>query len=346
MSASRAQPHVHLVGSVPLPDSESVFRAVADRLGPRLKRLPDGETGKRGDWIRFIQVMLANHPDMEVDPTMPPLAWRQWDGVLLREIPRVRFKPGVDPARVKFDLGYGDAAIESFRVFDRLQKEGTIPAGVKFQVCLPTPLAPGYNYVSPPAQADFLRVFQPAMAREVARFAAALPHDRLAVQWDVCQEVLMYEGFYPERPRDYVEQIQDELARLGAAVARDIELGYHLCYGSPRDEHILQPKDMGVMVEMVNGIFARAARPVDFIHLPVPRDRTDDAFFAPLKTLELPPGCELILGLIHEGDAEGNRLRLEKARAVAPVAGVGTECGWGRKSPERMAGVLAAHEVA
>jgi hypothetical protein len=155
----------------------------------------------------------------------------------------------------------------------------------------------------------------------------------------------MYEGFYPERPRNYVEQIQGQLERIGAAVPRDIELGYHLCYGSPRDEHIVQPKDMGIMVEMASGIFARAARQVNFIHLPVPRDRTDDAFFAPLRALKLPPGCELILGLVHEGDTAGNKARLEAARKFAPVAGIGTECGWGRKNPERLPGVFAAHEV-
>lgn len=38
----------HLIGSVPLPDSEAVFRQVAGELGPYLRRLPDGETGERG----------------------------------------------------------------------------------------------------------------------------------------------------------------------------------------------------------------------------------------------------------------------------------------------------------
>jgi len=36
----------HLVGSVPLPDAEAVFRAVS-ALGADLRRLPDGETGVR-----------------------------------------------------------------------------------------------------------------------------------------------------------------------------------------------------------------------------------------------------------------------------------------------------------
>ena len=336
-------PHIHLVGSVPLGDTEAVLRTLGSKLGTHLKRMPDGETGKRTDWIRFIQVMLSQHPALEIDKETPPLRWRQWDGVLLREIPLVKFKDGIDLDRVTFEPGYAAAAIESFAVFDRLQREGTIAKGVKFQICLPTPLAPTYNYVSPRAQADFLRLFEAAMVREVGEIAARLPHDRIAVQWDVCQEVLMYEGFYPQRPRDYKEQIQSHFARIGAAVPRDIELGYHLCYGSPRDEHILQPKDMAIMVEMTNGIFARATRPVDFIHLPVPHDRSDDAFFAPLKALALPARTELILGLIHPGDAAGNRARLEKARALKPIAGIGTECGWGRKDPQRVPALLESH---
>ena len=58
----------HLVGSVPLPDSEAVFREVSGALDPHLRRLPDGETGERIRWIWFQREMLLNHPDMEIDP--------------------------------------------------------------------------------------------------------------------------------------------------------------------------------------------------------------------------------------------------------------------------------------
>jgi hypothetical protein len=337
------KPYIHLVGSVPLADAEQVFRAVAGTLGPHLRRLPDGETGKRADWIRFIQAMLSSHPALEVDPDFAPLAWRQWDGVLLREIPRLRFRAGVDPDKVAFETGYAEAAVESFATFVKLQDSGAIPAGVKFQVCLPTPLAPGYNYISPRAQADFLRVFEAAMVREVARLADAIPHDRLAVQWDVCQEVLMWEGYYPERPAHYKEQILGQLARVGAAVPAGAELGYHLCYGSPRDEHLMQPSDMGAMVEMCRGLLDSADRKIDFLHLPVPHDRTDDEYFAPLKNLSLPKGCDLALGLVHVGEDAENRARLHRAQAVSEVAGVGSECGWGRKGAERLAALLDAH---
>jgi len=316
---------------------------VAGRLGPHLRRLPDGETGKRADWIRFIQAMLAEHPAMEVDPDFAPLPWRQWDGVLLREIPRLRFKPGIDPDAVEFETGYAAAAAESFAVFDRMQREGAVPEGVRFQVCLPTPLAPGYNYVSPAAQGDFLRAFGAAMEREVERLADALPHNRVAVQWDVCQEVLMWEGYYPERPDGYKDQILGELARVGNAVPDGIELGYHFCYGSPRDEHLMQPADMSAMVEMCGGLLAAVERDVEFLHLPVPHDRTDDEYFAPLDDLALREGCDLILGLVHAGEDAENRQRLHRAQAVAEIAGIGTECGWGRKDPDRLAALLDAH---
>ena len=67
---TRRDPGVHLVGSVPLPDTETVFRTVAGALGPHLRRLPDGETGERRRWIFFQSVMLKNHPAMESDPTV------------------------------------------------------------------------------------------------------------------------------------------------------------------------------------------------------------------------------------------------------------------------------------
>jgi hypothetical protein len=46
---------VHFVGSIPLPDNETVFRTLSAANGPYLRRLPDGETGIRKTWIRFLQ---------------------------------------------------------------------------------------------------------------------------------------------------------------------------------------------------------------------------------------------------------------------------------------------------
>jgi hypothetical protein len=147
MSAATARkPIVHFVGSIPLPDAETVFRTLAAATGSHLKRL---ETGIRKTWIRFLQQVLADNPGIEVASDVPAFKFTQWDGKLLREIPRLRLKLGarLDPAT--FKTGYAEMAIGSWRVFDRLQTEGVIPADVKFQISLPTPIAPTYNNIVP-----------------------------------------------------------------------------------------------------------------------------------------------------------------------------------------------------
>src|ERR1700756_1336735 len=97
MSAEdKAHPIVHFVGSIPLPDTGQVFRALSAAAGPPLLRIPDGETGIRKTWIRFLQDVLAQHPAIE-PADVPPFRFTQWDGKVLREIPRLQIKPGAKP---------------------------------------------------------------------------------------------------------------------------------------------------------------------------------------------------------------------------------------------------------
>jgi hypothetical protein len=337
---------VHFVGSIPLPDTETVFRTLSAATGPHLIRLPDGETGIRKNWIRFLQDVLPQHPAIELAADVAPFRFTQWDGKLLREIPRLRLKPRAKPDPNEFKTGYADMAIESWGVFDRMQKQGTIPAGVKFQVCLPTPVAPTYNYMVPSDRPAILPALTQHLANEAAKIATAIPHERLAIQWDVCQEVLAWEGYYEKGPVDFRTETLDVLAKVGDAVPPAIELGYHLCYGSPADEHVVQPSDAGIMVEMTNAIADRVKRPIQFFHLPVPKGRTDNAFYGPLKALKLGRDTEIYLGLIHYGDAPGNSTRLTAARRHARVDGVATECGMARGDPARLPALLAAHVAA
>jgi len=344
MNAERhTPPIVHFVGSIPLPDTETVFRTLSSAVGGHVARLPDGETGIRKTWIRFLQDVLAQNPVIEFATDVPPFRFVQWDGKLVREIPRLRIKPGMTPNRKDFKTGYADMAIDSFAVFDRLQKGGVIPQGVKFQISIPTPIAPTYNNMVPGDRPKLLPPLTQHFLGEVDAIAAALPNDRIAIQWDVCQEVLAWEGYYEPGPVDFHTETVDVLGQIGDAVPSKIELGYHLCYGSPADEHMVQPKDAGIMVEIVNGIVGRVKRGIDFFHLPVPKGRTDDAYFAPLKKLKLRPGTALYLGLIHHSDAAGDKARLAAARRHTRVDGIGTECGMARGDPARLPALLAAH---
>jgi hypothetical protein len=344
MPADRSKhPVVHFVGSIPLPDSETVFRTLSSAVGPHLVRVPDGETGIRKTWIRFLQDVLAQNPAIEVAHDVPPFKFTQWDGKVVREIQRLRIKPGAKPDAASFKTGYADMAIESWAVFDRLQKAGAIPAGVKFQIRIPTPIAPTYNNMVPGDRQALLPAITQHFIGEVQKIARALPNDRISIQWDVCQEVLAWEGYYDKGPVDFRTETIEVLTQIGDAVPAGIELGYHLCYGSPADEHMVQPKDAGIMVEMTNAIAAGVKRPIQFFHLPVPKGRTDDAFFAPLEKLKLKPETELYLGLIHHNDQTGDAARLAAARRHARVDGIGTECGMARGDPARLPSMLASH---
>jgi hypothetical protein len=337
----------HLIGSVPLATAEQVFRRLAEALGPVLSRMPDGETGERRRWIYWQRTMLEGHPAMEVDPEAGLLELRQWDGSLLRRSPLLRFRPGVDPERVEFPTGYAEAARKSWALFERLRREGAVPAGLRFQVCLPTPMSSAFMYVSPRAHDHYLRVYERSLLRDLERIVASIPRPDLSIQWDICQEVLVFEDYFPTRPPDYKARIFALLERLGAAVPVGVELGYHLCYGSPADQHLVMPKDAGILAELGRAILGAARRPVDFLHVPVPRERTDPAYFAPLRGLDPPPATRLYLGLIHHGDPEGDRRRIDLARAaVGTDFGVATECGWGRGEPGRLDGLLESHRHA
>jgi hypothetical protein len=69
-------------------------------------------------------------------------------------------------------------------------------------------------------------------------------------------------------------------------------------------------------------------------------DRSDDAFFAPLKELK-PRGARVYLGAIH-GMANFEE-RIATARKYLPEFGLGAYCGFGRLPAAELPNVLADH---
>jgi hypothetical protein len=123
----------------------------------------------------------------------------------------------------------------------------------------------------------------------------------------------------------------ERFTRLGAAVPADVELGFHLCYGDMDAKHMVQPKDSAKLVEMANDLTEAVKRPITYIHMPVPIDRTDDDYYKPLVNLRLSAGTELYLGVVHAQDGiEGTRKRIAAAKRYAPEFGVASECGIAR----------------
>lgn len=336
---------VYFVGSIPLKSADAVFSTLSKELGPYLRRIPDGETGERQYWIKFQQKMLNEHPAMEIDPTQAPLPVKQADGTVHREIKLLRLKLDADPDKVEFDTGYDRAALADYAAFRKLRDAGVVPSGVRFQFALPTPMAAGIMYVSPAGRERYLRAYERSLLAALGRILGQVPHADIAVQFDVCQEVLMFENYFPVRPSDYKEIIFRQFGRLGNAVPAGAELGFHLCYGSPGDQPLVRLDDASVLVEMMDGIAREVQRRVDFIHIPVPREARD-SFFAPLKGWNKPEGMQLYLGLLQHNDTGGDAARIAAAQRVLPEFGVAAECGFGRTDPARVPSLLASHRAA
>lgn len=187
----------HLIGSVSLPDRDTVFTRLSDQLGPWLKRLPDGETGERSRWIYWLREMLMAHPAFKAAADHPGITLHEWDGRFLPTLEYLRLKDGIDPETVVAECGYAATAIDFYKRFKEQQAEGKVGPDVRFQVALPTPLASGYMYIAPDSLADYLAIYERALLAEVAEIVAAIPHEDLSIQWDVCQAVLIWEEHYP-----------------------------------------------------------------------------------------------------------------------------------------------------
>jgi hypothetical protein len=333
-----AKPHgVHLVGSIPLGDAENVFRTTASTLGTRLRRVTDGETGGRLDWIVWQLHRLMQHPQFEVVEPGP----RNY-----APNPRVAVRDGIELTEVEFGaLGYADEARPSWELFSRLRDEGVIPPSWRFQVSLPTPMAPIHAFVVPGQEVALEPLYEEAMRRDVEEITSFVPADSLSIQWDVAAEFGVLEGvfppFFPEEPEDGVV---NRLTRYASWVPGDVELGYHLCYGDADHEHFKQPDDASKLVNIANRVSASVDRPIAWVHLPVPRDRDDGKYYAPLADLALHKETDLYLGLVHYTDGvEGTNRRIATARQVVPKFGVATECGMGRRPPETIPQLLEIH---
>ena len=335
------------VGSVPLADAEAVFRTVATTLGRRVSRITDGETGPRLNWIEWQAPVFDAHPMFQRQPTAGLDAdWRTKGADAKSQLRAWHFlKPGVDPRELKFGpLGYAGAASQSYRVFARLKAEGVIHPECRFQISIPTPYNVLDQRLPPDQRLGVEKPYEQQMLAEIEEIAASLPNDQIAIQWDAAHEIENLDGARPHWFDNPEKGIIERLARLGDHIPSTIELGYHFCYGDFQHKHIVEPTDMGLMVRIANALSTATARTIDWIHMPVPRARSDQAYFAPLRDLRLRPQTTIYLGLIHFTDGvAGTRVRLATARRFIDHFGVAAECGLGRRPPETIEELLRIH---
>ena len=336
---------VHFNGSVNLPDGETVMREISTRIPSGVRRMTDGETGDRGYWISFqIEKFLAM-PELET-----VASGRAYETEAdAPEMPQLRLADGATADTIDWpNLGYADAYAESFEIFDRLQQEGTIPAGVRMQVQYPTPLASMAGTVVPEDMQAVAASYERALFADLDDLVGRLPHDRVAVQWDVAVEFGVLEGaFGLTLP---LEHVAPGLIRALDQVPADVPAGMHLCYGDYGHQHFKQPESVRTQVDVVNAVVAGARRPLSWASFTVPQARDDAGYFAPLRDLAAGPQTELYFALVPyhpddqaEGTTASQAQHIDAALPGSREWGICTECGMGRVAAEDIPRLLDLH---
>ncbi len=340
---------VHFNGSVNLPDAETVMREISSRIPDGVRRMTDGETGDRNYWISFQTRKFEAMPEFETvavgrayetTPDAPPM-------------PQLRLIEGASAEAINWpDLGYADEYTKSFATFERMQNEGTIPADVRMQLQYPTPLASMAGTIVPDDLPAVAPSYERALFADLDTALERLPHERIAVQWDVAVEIGALEGAMGTKmPMD---EIAPGLVRCIERVPGDVPVGMHLCYGDYGHQHFKQPESLQLQVDLVNAVTAGARRPLGFVSFTVPQGRGDSAYFEPLAGLNTDPDTELYFALVpyHPDDqAPGTTAaqieQIDAALVNAPGGarhwGICTECGMGRVEASDVPRLLDLH---
>ncbi len=340
---------VHFNGSVNLADAETVMREITSRVPKGVRRMTDGETGDRNYWISFQTRKFEQMPEFETvsvgqayetAPDAPAM-------------PQLRLTEDASAEMITWpNLGYADEYTRSFATFERMQSEGAIPAGVRFQMQYPTPLASMAGTFVPDDLPAIAPSYEQALFADLDIALERLPHDRVAVQWDVAVEFGALEGAMG--PKVPIDQISPGLVRCIERVPSGIPVGMHLCYGDYGHQHFKQPESLQMQVDLVNVVTSAAQRSVDFISFTVPQGRHDMAYFEPLGGLTAGSDTELYFALVpyHPDDqAPGTTAeqieQIDAALLNSPAGarhwGICTECGMGRVDTSDVPRLLDLH---
>ena len=329
---------VHLVGSIPLDSTTQVFDVVSRFVGKLLLDVPDGETGERRSFVQWQQKHIPSQVRKPLFGGTPA--------------------EGHPPLNLTVDdiqpLRYDDFALASYEIFLKMRSQGLFPEETRFQVSLPSPLTVVRSLVETQYCAQVEPLYEARLLQVLAHIQAGIPAKDLTIQWDVPGEMAMLEiergklqeSFFVEFFRPYFspvrEGILDRLKKLASAVNPQVEMGYHMCYGNYKQRHWLDPLSLDLPVDLANTLITQVGpmRSVNYVHMPVPKDRKDLDYVLPLQHLQT-NSTQLVLGLVHGFDMEGTTERIETAkRATQSSFGVSTECGMTGKQQDYLESVL------
>jgi hypothetical protein len=339
---------VHFNGSVNLPDAETVMREISTRVPVGVRRMTEGETGDRGYWVFYQFQKFAAMRELDAVP-VPEQAGDDYE-----RIPQLRLAGGVRPEDVAWpEIGYAAAYAESFRTFRALQADGVVGRDVRLQMEYPTPLAAMSGFVAED-QPRLLGSYERALFADLDQALAQLPHEQIAVQWDVAVEIGHLAGSYQAAGGLDRDAVVSGLVRCIDHVPDDVAVGLHLCYGDYEHHHFVEPESLRLQVDLANELAAAARRPIGWFSFTVPQARSDDPYFAPLHDLKTGPETELSFALVPYHPAEqaqgttAEQARLIDVHLAESPAGprqwaISTECGMGRVDRDDVPALLDLH---
>lgn len=257
---------VHLVGSVPMASTDEVFVKVSEALGPYLKRLPDGETGQRLNWVGHLEKVFAANPALErtdevfrIHPTATG-----WYRYRLKKGKRIET---CAPATCSMPIMPWPLMRRSggCRSRGRSRTKSWQCSSMSRQ-----PSSHDCSEMKPPTTAA-----AGTKCRMSSALSSSISATTCRTEWSCC-------------------------TTFATATTNTSTRSSRLTWGTWSNSRTA---------------CSRVKRSVQLVHMPVPRNRADEAYFRPLRRLELRPETELCLGLVHFTDGvEGAKRRLEAAR--------------------------------
>ena len=225
-----------------------------------------------------------------------------------------------------------------------MKETGKVGSHLKLQVNMPlTQSATGVFFHDETDHSLVGAAYEDAAVNEVALMLELIPASDLVILWDVCVEILHMEGLLPWMSMDNpVDRNADTVARIMHRIPEEVMIGYHLCYGTLPTWPMAPLGSIRTQVALANALVAKSGRKVDFMHLVLPRDPTDE-FFAGTEDLQI-GDADLYLGLLQDDDTlQDNLARIKIAEKYLPEFGTSYVCGFGRREVSSTSTLLERH---
>ena len=333
-----AERDAHLVGSLPGETPAEAMRTALEILGPRLRSLPDGETGERRNWVISIIESLRNHRDLQLKKTGD---WSDYD-----KIPVLQVRRGHTLYGANLDFGHVAAVTESYPVFREVAAAAGRP-DLAFQEGVPGDFDLAMFTLGPAGALRQRRAFTEATLTEIRQVGAITGPDTL-FQIEVPAELVLLAKAPPQVRPALAKVLARPTIGLAAGSAPGTRFAVHLCLGDMNNKAFGTMSDVSPLALLSNAIVAGwpADRPLDLIHAPFAAAdhpaTIDPSFYEPLQTLVVPTGTRFAAGFAHESQSIENQ-RTIRGMIEGHLGGevvIAAACGLGRRTPEDGRAVL------